>query len=40
MVDVADSVGIKITYTDNTLHINMADNDKKAHRTNENSLAI
>ena len=40
MIQVADDVGIKITYADNTLHINMADNDKKAHRTNENSLAI
>ena len=40
MVSVANDVGVKITYDKDTLHINMADNDKKATRTHENSLAI
>jgi hypothetical protein len=40
MVQVANDVGVQITYDKDTLHINMSDNDKKGTRTNENCLAI
>jgi hypothetical protein len=40
MVSVANDVGVKITYVNDGLHIDMSYSNKKATRTNQNSLAI